>query len=192
MDFMHVTQNIEVETKQPSLEFEEEARQKFSSFYEEPEEVDDQTEEMPIIDGPYSTPLTPPLVPPSQIAKIVTALPVELRPFVEPLPNAIETAFKSGVMQTKMVISLTTDELVEVIIDQYDTAPNAFHISFYGSEQTGNLISLKQNELLTSLQKTLPHFSFAISPPFVTPPAFSLPKSRRFGYSPVNRGKSKK
>jgi hypothetical protein len=90
-----------------------------------------------------------------------------------------------------MVIELASKEKVEVIIEQYDTAPNAFHISFYGSTQTGDLISQKQSMLLNTLQKTLPNFAFAISPPFLKAPSFSLPKRTRLGYSPVKRGKSK-
>jgi hypothetical protein len=94
-------------------------------------------------------------------------------------------------MKTTMVVELPSCEKVEIIIEQYDTAPNSFHISFYGSLQTNQLISEKQSLLINALQKTLPNLGFAISPPFVKAPSFSLPKRARLGYSPVNRGKNK-
>ncbi len=162
-----------------------------NSLTEETEEESDLKAENPIIDGPYTAPLFPK---DSNFifSRLLTSVPVKIRPLIEPLPTAIQLAFKEGITQTTMVVELPSKEKVEVIIEQYDTAPNAFHISFYGSQQTGDLISQKQSLLLNTLQKTLPNFSFAISPPFLKTPSFSLPKRTRLGYSPVNRGKSKK
>ena len=145
----------------------------------------------PLIDGPIIPQLAP-IQSNVGFFKILDTMPAELTPFVQQIPAEIEILRKSGVMQTKITIELPSHESVEVVIDRYDTAQTSFHISFYGSEQTGNLIAQKQSELVRALQAALPHFSFAISPPFLSPPVFSLPKSRRFGYSPVKKGSSRK
>lgn len=169
------------------------AFQKDNSLIENslPEEEMELTEENPIIMSPYIAPLAPN----NQafiFSNLLVSLPLEIRPLLEPLPAAIQLAFKEGVVKTTMEIELPSSEKVEIIIEQYDTAPNSFHISFYGSLQTNDLISQKQSLLMNVLQKTHPNFAFAISPPFVKAPSFSLPKRTRLGYSPVNRGKSKK
>jgi hypothetical protein len=165
----------------------------FASFMlpEQEEEPEGDKEEIALLDGPYVAPFVPQTLNFSY-EKILSSLPPDLKVMVEPVQAEISTLVKSGVIQTKLSITLPSTENVEVIIDQYDTAPRAFHISFYGSEQTSNHITLKQNTLLTTLQAAFPNFSFAISPPFQKAPSFSLPKSKRFGYSPVNKGKSKK
>ncbi len=144
-----------------------------------------------LMDGPVVAQLAP-IQTPVPFSKLIENLPTELISLIEPLPTEIEIQQKSGVMQTKLTIELPSFEMVEVIIDQYDTAPQSFHISFFGSEQTGALISQKQRELVLALQAALPNFSFAISPPFLDAPVFSLPKSKRLSYSPVKKGNSKK
>lgn len=148
-------------------------------------------EENPIIDGPYTAPLFP-NNPNYVFSKLLVSIPLEIKPLIEPLPQAIETSFKEGIIKTTIIVELPSSEKVEILIEQYDTAPNSFHVSFYGSTQINDLISQKQSLLLTALQKTHPNFAFAISPPFLKAPSFSLPKRTRLGYSPVNRGKSKK
>ncbi len=157
---------------------------------EEEEESEKPKEETALLDGPYVAPLIPQTLTFTYV-NALAALSPDLKTMIEPVQSEIATLVKSGVLQTKLSITLPSTENIEVVIDQYDTAPTAFHISFYGSEQTSALISLKQNALLTTLQAAFPNFSFAISPPFQKAPSFSLPKSKRFGYSPVNKGKSK-
>ncbi len=198
MNSTHISDNIESEVTQP---LHSKKPLEFSSFLMEESEKDCGEDEVKaeekdaeiddkivLMDGPYVAPLIPPQMI-FLVSKLIASLPEELRPLIEPLPAEIRTSFKTGIIQTKMIIALSPLENVEVVIDQYDTAPSSFHISFYGSEQTGEMISLKQNELINILQTALPNFSFAISPPFIAAPSFSLPKSKRLGYSPVNRGK---
>jgi hypothetical protein len=203
MDLTYLTETKEKEPRKSNID---KSAPDFSSYMEieemqdslskpktslaEEDEKTDLTPENPIIHGPYTAPLFP-RDSNFVFSKLITSVPLEIRPLIEPLPAAIQLAFKEGITETTMVIELASKEKVEVIIEQYDTAPNAFHISFYGSPQTGDLISQKQSMLLNTLQKTLPNFAFAISPPFLKAPSFSLPKRARLGYSPVKRGKSK-
>ncbi len=159
--------------------------EKVAEFARFLEEEKDEEEEI-LMDGPVVVQLVPVQIP---LKVILRAIPVEIRPLVEVLPAAIQTLFNKGIMQTKMVIELPSTERVEVVIDQYDTNPTTFHISFYGSEQTGDLISQKHTTLLKALQIALPNFAFAISPPFQS---FSLSKTKRLGYSPIKQGKREK
>lgn len=193
MDFSHISNNILPKVKAPHsdkkpLEFSSFLMEESDKDCEEDENLDP---EMVLMDGPYVAPLVPSQVT-FLVSKLIASLPEELRLLIEPLPAEIQTSFKTGIIQTKMMIALSSLENVEVIIDHYDTAPGSFHISFYGSEQIGQMISLKQNELINILQAALPNFSFAISPPFIAAPSFSLPKSKRLGYSPVKKGKGLK
>lgn len=183
---MHPTIETEIKTL-PLPEPKSEEPPEFSSYMEEnPEEEKDP--DTILMDGPVSTPFmqTPPTF------KVLASLPKELKPLIEPLPQVLQTSINKGVMQTKIVIELPSSESVEVVVDQYDTAPKAFHISFYGSETTNSLISQKLDILLKTLQTLFPELAFAISPPFYETPSFSLPKTRRFGYSPVKQGKRQK
>ena len=191
MDFSNI--RPVTENKKRVISHEEPAK-KFSSHMKEDQESDDDNEldsDAALLQSPFISQLTLNQLPIS-VSRLISLLPEELRTLIKPLPAEITTSFNSGLAQTKMIIALSSSENVEVVIDQYDTAPTAFHISFYGSEQTGNLISMKQNELINILQRSHPNFSFAISPPFIEAPSFSLPKTKRLGYSPVNKGKSKK
>ena len=179
MESVQVTEVAEMPPS--SLPVEEVAE--FAPYMEEEKKEE---EDEPLMDGPVIMQLVPAPLP---FKVILTAVPVEIRPLVEQLPVVIQSSFEKGIVQTKLVVELPSTEKVEIVIDQYDTDPTTFHISFYGSEQTGNLIAAKQEMLLKALQAALPGFAFAISPPFQ---GFSLPKRGRLGYSPVKQGKKSK
>lgn len=193
MDPTYPTEVIENMPTTAKYPFSPENESKFASLMleSEAEEEEEDPPETLLFDGPYVAPLTPHSIP-LPVVKLIASLPEEIQPLITPLPAAIQTSFKMGVMKTQMFIELPSSEKVEIVIDQYDTNPTAYHISFYGSETTNDLISQKQTALLSLLQKALPHFSFALSPPFLETPSFLLPKSKRLGYSPVNKGKHKK
>ena len=197
---------IPVVEKEPALfspYMEEKKAELFVSDEEEPlqfpfnlnkesiEEKEEEKSDVNLMAGPVFAPLVP-TIQTFTFPILAASLPKELQLLITPLPAVIESSFKSGITQTKIVIELPSSENVEIVIDQYDTAPTAFHISFYGSEQTGSLISQKQSTLIQTLQTALPNFSFAISPPFHGTPSFSLPKREEKGYLPVKRQKEKK
>jgi hypothetical protein len=119
-------------------------------------------------------------------------LPKEIEPLILPLPALIESSNQSNIEKTEIKVQLPSSEFVEILLERYDTDLTSFHISFFGSEEVQKMIKDNQASLINSLQKALPNFGFAISPPFYKSPSFSFPKTKRFGYGQVKGSKEKK
>ena len=122
-----------------------------------------------LIDGPVFSPLLPPPTPELSTDQTILLTEKNLSPLMEPLVSPIEVMSTDRSTQLKMVLHTSTFGDVHVVIDQYDTAPFSFHLSFYGTEELQKQVTLQNSSLLGTLQKLLPRLSFSISPPFYPP-----------------------
>ena len=170
---------------------------KISKFQKLMDQSDEENEDIkneaanPLFSSPYFTPFEF-RIPQTAFEKLIRIFPAELQNLITPIPALIEHSVAQEVEKTEIKIQLPSNEEVEIILERYDTDLTSFHVSLYGSENVQKLIQDNQARLTETLQKVMPNYGFAISPPFCKPISFSLPKTRRFGYCRVKEGKRKK
>jgi hypothetical protein len=167
---------------------------KFQKLMEEPKKKDDDLKSElsnPILSSPYSIPFEY-QIKEASFEKLIRIFPKELQILINPIPALIDHSILREVEKTEIKIQLPSNEEVEIILERYDTDLTSFHVSFFGSEDVQKLIHANQAKLTETLQKVMPNYGFAISPPFCKPLSFSLPKTRRFSYCRVKEGKGKK
>jgi hypothetical protein len=167
---------------------------KFQKLMQEPKKEKDEHEKdliNPSVQSPFPAPFEF-QIPKASFATLIRSFPAELKSLINPLPTLIEHSIVSDIEKTEIKIQLPSEEEVEIILERYDTDLTSFHVSFFGSEGVQKLIQENQEKLKETLQKAMPNYGFAISPPFCKPLSFSLPKTRRFSYCRVKEGKRKK
>jgi hypothetical protein len=167
---------------------------KFQKLMQEPKKEDDELKQdniNPSVLLPYPTPLEF-QIPKASFEVLIRSFPVELKNLINPVPALIEHSIVADIEKTEIKIQLPSNEEVEIVLERYDTDLTSFHVSFFGTEAVQKLIQENQEKLRQTLQKVMPNYGFAISPPFCKPISFSLPKTRRISYCRVKEGKGKK